>query len=213
MKRPSPATVISMIALVFAMTGTAFAAVNYARNAGAVDGKSAVADGASTKSAAGRLVATRRSGLFRGTIASKYIDPLIMRGVTGTFGRSYEVQDNQVLAPVPIGTIPGLGTLTASCLDQDQTAGQEDPSTNLVFANQSGDIVNISRTIGGGNPTVTAIANGTQHAFTISGSNTFELHVERKGTNYLARGVVRQDGRGTAAASCLVYGFALAVAG
>ena len=212
MKRPSPATVISLVALVFAMTGTAFAAVNYARNAGAVDGKSAVADGASTKAAAGRLVATRRSGVFRGTIAAKYIDPLIMRGVTGTFGRSYEVQDNQVLAPVAIGSIPGLGTLTASCVDQDQTAGQEDPSTNLVFANQSGDIVNVSRTIGGGNPTVTAIANGTQHAFTIAGSNSFELHVERKGTNYFARGVVRQDGRGTPAASCLVYGFALAVA-
>jgi hypothetical protein len=38
------------------------------------------------------------------------------------------------------------------------------------------------------------------------------MHIERKGVNYLAQGVVRQDGRSTPAATCLVYGFALAVA-
>ena len=42
---------------------------------------------------------------------------------------------------------------------------------------------------------------------------TFELHLERKGSNYFVHGVVRQDGRGTNAASCLVYGMAIAVAG
>ena len=37
--RPSPAMVVSLIALVFAMTGSAAAVVSFARNAGAVDGK------------------------------------------------------------------------------------------------------------------------------------------------------------------------------
>lgn len=211
--KPSPAMVVSIIALVMASTGSAVAAVSFARNAGAVDGKSAVANGATSKNAAGKLVATQKSGDDRGRIATKYLDlDGFAQGATSTFGRSYEVQDNQVLAPESIGSVPGLGTLTASCFDQDNAAGREDPATTVVFANQSGDAVNFSRTIGGGNPLVSALINGTQTQFTINGSTTFELHVERKGVNYFVQGTVRQDGRGTAAASCLVYGFALATA-
>jgi hypothetical protein len=205
--------VVAFAALVMATTGTAFAAVNFARNAGAVDGKSAVADGAARKDAAGRLVATQRRGANRGTIAAKYIDPGIARGVNTTFGRSFEVADNQTLAPVALGGIPGLGTLTSSCVDQSEAPGTEDPASRLVFANQSGEAVNVSRTVGNGNALVTAIPNGAVTDFTIGGSNTFELHIERRGVNYFVRGVVRQDGRGSAAASCLVYGFALATAG
>jgi hypothetical protein len=204
---------VAFAALVMATTGTAFAAVNYATNAGAVDGKSAVADGASKSAAAGRLVATRRSGTGKGTIASKYLDPGIARGVNSTFGRSFAVADNQTLAPVAIGGIPGLGTLTASCLDQSEAPGVEDPATQIAFGNQSGEAVNVSRTVGNGGALVAASPNGTLTSFTISGSNTFELHIERRGINYFVRGVVRQDGRGTDSAACLVYGFALATAG
>jgi hypothetical protein len=60
---------------------------------------------------------------------------------------------------------------------------------------------------------VNAVPNGTATSFNIDGSSTFELHLERKGTNYFVHGVVRQDGRGTSAASCLVYGVTLAVSG
>lgn len=210
-RRPSPATAISLVALVFAMTGTAFAAVNYATNAGAVDGKSAVADGASLSAAAGRLVATDRSGADRGRIDQRYLDARLMRGTTSKFGRAFDVADNQVLAPVAIGGIAGLGTLTAQCIDQDGAAGREDPLTRIVFANASGDVVNVSRTVGDGDPLIAPLPNAAQSAFDIRGSNTFELHIERKGVNYFARGVVRQDGARSAAASCLVYGFALAV--
>lgn len=205
--------VVAFAALVLATTSTAFAAVNFAKNAGAVDGKSAVADGASRKAAAARLVATRKSGSERGTISSRYLDPDLARGRTTTFGRSFQVADNQVLAPVTLGGIPGLGTLTASCFDQNKDVGKEDPATKLVFANQSGEAVNVSRTIGNGGALVAAIPNAAVTDFEIGGSNTFELHIERKGTNYFVRGVVRQDGRGSAAASCLVYGFALATSG
>lgn len=204
---------VAIAALVMATTGTAFAAVNFATNAGAVDGKSAVADGASTKAAAGRLVATRRTGSARGTIAAKYLDPGLARGVNTVFGRSLEVADNQVLAPVALGGIPGLGTLTTSCFDQAEAPNVEDPASRLVFANSSGDAVNVSRTVGNGGALVTALPNGAVTTFDIAGSNTFELHVERRGVNYFVRGVVRQDGRGTSSASCLAYGFALATAG
>jgi hypothetical protein len=72
LKRRSPSLVISLIALVMAMSGTAIAAVNFASNAGPVDGKSAVADGALRSQAAGGLVATQRSGDAKGTIRAKY---------------------------------------------------------------------------------------------------------------------------------------------
>lgn len=211
LKRPSPAMVVAITALVMASTGSAVAAIDFARNAGAVDGKSAVADGALRKAAAGRLVATQRKGADRGQIATKYLDlDGYAKGATSTFGRTFQVPDNQQLAPEPIGTVPGLGTLTASCLDQNATSLKEDPATTLVFTNSSGDAVNVSRTIGNTDPLVTALVTGTQTAFSITGSNTFSLHVERKGVNYLVQGVVRQDGRGTDNASCLVYGFSLA---
>ena len=51
--RPQPATIISIAALVMASTGSAFAAVDFARNAGAVDHKSAAGSGATLSHAAG----------------------------------------------------------------------------------------------------------------------------------------------------------------
>lgn len=214
LKRPSPAMVVALVALVMASTGSAVAAVSFARNAGAVDGKSAVASGALLKTAAGRLVATQRTGDDRGQIASKYLDlDGYARGATSTFGKAFDVPDNQTLAPEPIGGIAGLGTLTASCFDQQARPGEEDPATRVVFVNQSGDAVNVSRSVGNNNPLVTALLNGTQTEFVIGGSSTFKLHIERRGTNYFVQGTVRQDGRGSPAASCLIYGFAVAVAG
>jgi hypothetical protein len=211
---PSPAMGVALLALFVALAGTAFAAVNYATNAGAVDGKSAVANGASRSAAAGRLVATQKTGDAKGTIASKYLDlRSYARAGTSTFGKAFDVVDNATGALTPIGTIPGVGALTAQCLDQNAKVGVEDPATTVTFANSAGDAVNLSRTIGTSVPVVASMPNGTQDTFTISGSNTFQLHLERKGVNYLATGVVRQDGRNTPTASCLIYGFSLTVAG
>ena len=212
-KRPSPAMVVSIAALVMATTGSAIAAVDFARNAGAVDGKSAVASGATLKQATGKLVATQRTGPTAGRIAGKYLDLSgLARGVTSTFGKAFDVVDNATGAPVPIGAIAGLGTFTATCIDQDQKAGVEDPSTTLAFNNTSPDNLNYARTLGTGATDVSPLLKGAQAAFTITGSNTFTLHIEHKGVNYFTSGVVRQDGKGTAGASCLVYGFALGVA-
>ena len=73
-KLPSPAMVVAIMALLVALSGTAVAAVNFASNAGAVDGKSAVASSASLNSAAGKLVATQRSGAGKGRLAAKFLD-------------------------------------------------------------------------------------------------------------------------------------------
>lgn len=214
MKLPSPATTISCVALFVASGGTAVAAISYATNAGAVDGKSAVASGASTKDAAGRLVATQRSGDARGKIDDRYLDLRgYARASTATFGRSFEVSDNAQNAPTAIGSIPGFGAVQASCIDQNGDAGVEDPATTITFVNQSGTILNLARQVGNNNANVGALANGTQSSFTVGGSDTFELHAERSGINYFVRGTIRQDGRGTNAGSCLVYGFSLATAG
>jgi hypothetical protein len=207
-KLPSPATVISTVALIVALSGTAVAAVNFAQNSGAVDGKSAVASGASLKKAAGKLVATQRSGSGKGRIASKYLDlPALMRGSASTFGKASSVADNGALVPVAIGSVPGIGTLTETCKDENAAAGRLDPATTITLQNTSGEAINLMRVVGNASATVIPLPNGVVHEFTISGSNPFTLHIERRGTNTLVHGVVRQDGRNQPTAQCLVYGF------
>lgn len=206
---PSPAMVVALIALVLAGTGSAIAAVTYATNSGAVDGKSAVASGATLRQASGRLVATQRTGSDRGRIATRYLDlDGYTKGVADSFGQSSQVTDNATGAATTLSTIPGLGPLTATCADQNATAQVEDPITTITLSNTSREPINVARSVGWGNPSIFAQLAGTQSAFNIGGSNTFQIHLERRGVNAIVQGVVRQDGRGTPAAACLVYGFA-----
>ena len=200
---------VACTALFVALGGTGIAAVNYASRAGAVDGKSAVSATATLSKAGGKLVATQRSGSDKGQIPAKFLDNV---PVTQTFGQAFEVVDNATGAPQTIGSVAEIGTLTASCVDQAQQPGNEDPQTTISLTNSSGETVNIARTVGGGNPTLGPLANGTVHSFNINGSNTFRMHVERRGVNMLVDGTVRQDGRGSGAATCLVYGTVLRVA-
>ena len=211
-RRPSPAMVVALIALVMAMTGSAVAAVNFATNAGAVDGKSAVRSSVTRSTAAGRLVATASRGLLKGRIPGKFLDlSSAVHGTASTFGQSFNVVDNQALAPAQIGNVPGIGSVTASCVDQNPQPGVLNPSTTLTFANASGEAVNLMRRVASQDPVAEALPNGATHTFRILGSNTFELHLERRGINYVVNGVVRQDNPGTAAAACLIYGYALTI--
>src|SRR5512144_387166 len=165
--RPSPSMAVSIAALVMASTGTAVAAVDYAHNAGAVDGRSAVGNGASLKRAAGRLVATQRRGADRGRIATRYLDlDGTVHGRSSTFGRSFAVVDNQALAPTAIGTVPGIGTVTATCTDENQVAGRMNPATTIAVANTSGEAVNLSRSVGSNPYEIGALLDGTQTSFT-----------------------------------------------
>src|SRR5439155_18164752 len=94
---PSPSLVISIIALVMAGTGSAVAAVNFARNAGHVDGKSAVSARSSLRHAAGKLVATKRGGRERGKIPSKFLGGVFV-GSAARFGTTTPVVDNGTAA-------------------------------------------------------------------------------------------------------------------
>ena len=207
--RPSPAMVVSLIALVFAMTGSAAAVVSFARNAGAVDGKSAVSAASSKTRAAGKLVATRRTGPLRGTIPLQFLDPAT--GRSQQYGQATDVIDNGGAAPFTIASIAGFGTLQATCGDQNRTAGREDPTTTITFINQSGQSVNFARALGSGQTSVAGLVPNQTASFTVNGSNTYVINVLKQGTSLLVNGVVRQDGTGSASAFCVNYGQATQV--
>ena len=200
--RPSPATVISIIALVMATSGTAVAATNYARNAGAVDKKSAVGASSSTTRAAGKLVATARGGSYKGKIPWKFLAQV--PNADG-FTAPFLVQDNATGATTVLDQT-SFGRLEASCQDQSNRAGVEDPRTVLTFANTSGEAINFARRVGNGNGTLALLQNGTADSFTINGSNTFEYNLVQNSTHVLIQGAVRQDGRGTGSGACVVGG-------
>src|SRR6476646_2535110 len=84
LRLPSPAMVVAVIALVVALSGTAIAAVNFAQNAGAVDGKSAVGAKASLHSAAGKLVATSTGGNGKGQIPARFLEGVVRGGTQTT---------------------------------------------------------------------------------------------------------------------------------
>ena len=201
--RPSPAMAVACTALFVALGGTSIAAVNYARNAGAVDGRSAVKASTTTTRAAGRLVATNASGPNRGRIPGKFLAGVAR---ASSFGSAVEVVDNATGAPATLGTAPGIGTLTATCADQSNRPGVEDPITTITLNNSSGTTINVAKRVGGRDAEVLPQAPNTAQSITVGGSNTFELHAQNGPVSMVIDGVIRQDGRGTATASCLFYG-------
>jgi hypothetical protein len=207
LKAPSPAMAVALAALFVASSGTAVAAVSYATNAGKVDGRDAVSSKSSTAKAAGSLVATAGSGPLKGQIPGKFLAE-VMRGDADSFARSAAVNDNANDVPSPIASITGIGTLTATCGDQNAKAGIEDPITQLTFSNTSGKVINFARTVGNGDPTIGVVLPNTVSTTNIGGSSTFRITLEQDGRNSVFDGVVRQDGRATADAHCLVYGLA-----
>jgi hypothetical protein len=205
--RPSPATVIATVALVMATTGTAVAAVNYASNAGRVDGLSAVSAGSSNNRAAGNLVATARGGSNKGKIPNKFLADV---AESNPFVTAFNVEDNATGATAVLSTTP-LGTLSASCQDQSNAAGTEDPRTVITFTNSSGVTINFARRPGASEATIGTLANGTVDSLTINGSNTFRYQIESNGLQLLIDGVVRQDRPAPNNGTCFVYGTVQAI--
>jgi hypothetical protein len=205
-KRPTPAMLVACIALFVALGGTSFAAVNYARNAGKVDGKDAVKSSRSRDKAAGNLVATYPGGHLKGQVAHKF---LAETPLARPFGRALAVADNAASAPVIIGALPSVGALTATCADQAARPGVEDPVSTISFVNGSGNLVNVAKRVGVQAAEIGITPSGTVASVVVRGSNTFEFNLNLSGTDVLVEGVVRQDGAGSAAANCLVYGTVL----
>jgi hypothetical protein len=134
-----------------------------------------------------------------------------VQGAGQPFVQSVPVSDNANLAPVPLVSVPGVGTLSAGCDDQARNPGRENPLTVLAFTNQAGAFISFERTLGQGQPAVTAIDNNAVASASIPGSTTFSYNLQNGLTNLQINGVVRQDGVGTADGRCVVYGSALRV--
>ncbi len=203
---PSPAMGVALAALVMASTGTAVAAATYATNAGKVDGRDAVSSKTSNDKAAGKLVATAGAGPLKGKIPGRFLAE-VQLGDADSFGRFADVQDNATDVPSTLTTIPQTGTLSASCGDQNGKAGTEDPISQIVFSNTAPSNVNVARSTSNGAPEVSVVPPNTTVTINIGGTSTFRMHLERGGVNSLVEGVVRQDGRNTGSAQCLIFGY------
>jgi hypothetical protein len=203
LKRPSPAMVVACVALFVALGGTSIAAVNYARNAGKVDGKSAVAASRSLNRAAGNLVATYRHGRLKGQLAHKF---LAETSLARPFGKYLDVNDNVASAPATLVDTGALGTITATCGDQSAKPGVEDPAVTITYVNDTGQIVNVASRVGAGKANVGNLATGTVSSVIVNNSNTFEFLVNLFGRTTIVQGVARQDGAGSPDAHCLLYG-------
>lgn len=221
LKMPSPAMVVAIIALVMASTGGAIAAVNFARNAGAVDGKSAVSSTSSLKRAAGKLVATKPSGSFRGRIPAKFLElnsasVIKGQGSAQSFSKAIQVVDNSQTAPQALLTLPGFGTLAVSCRDTAPAAGRTDPQTILNFVNQSGRAINLSREVDGTPPFIRSLPNATtdSQGLTLGNPHQFQYTMESFGTSVVIVGAEGQFGQtGTAGTQCVQWGQALRTSG
>ncbi len=200
---PSPSMVVAIVALVMATTGSAVAAVDFARNAGAVDGKSAVGASSSLKGAKGKLVATQAGGVNSGKIPGKFVADVIggNGGIT-TIARAQDVNDGMIGAPVQLAVIPGFGTITSVCRDQAPPPGNENPAQDISFNNASGEAVSYAREVGANDAVITVPANGTSTPFTINGSNTFRIILHKGSSSVTIDGIARQDGSGTPTAQC-----------
>ena len=200
-RRPSPSMVVAIIALVMASAGTSIAAVSYATNSGAVDGLSAVRAG-SPDSAAGKLVATARTGVRKGTIPSYHLSGVPQ---SDSFSQLFSVPDNQTGGQVTLDETE-LGRLSAACSDENNTAGNENPTAAITLTNTNAAEVNFARHVGTGAANSGILAPNTVHTFSIGGANTFLVHVAQFGANIIYQGFIRQINQGTADAQCLIVG-------
>jgi hypothetical protein len=207
-RTPSPAMTVACIALFVALGGTAIAAVDYATNAGAVDGKSAVASDARAPQAAGNLVATAPKGTDRGRIPARFLAGVVQ---ASAFGKALDVTDNTTGTNATLASVPGIGKLTATCQDQSDRVTVEDPATVIALTNKSGAAIALAKQLGGNNANVLEQANETVQMLIVTGSNTFRMSAQTRRTTILIDGVLRQDGRGTPDASCRFYGTIMVV--
>ena len=215
LRLPSPAMVVAVIALVVALSGTAIAAVNYAQNAGAVDGKSAVGAKASLREAAGKLVATSTGGSGKGRIPARFVDG-VMRGGTTTLSKYLRTTDNQAGRLTPLIIIPGIGRFDAQCDDVDPTPGTQTTRTSINFTASRAAGVNVSRLLGrdigaSDRPQVFNAPKGQPVSILAGADGLFEVIMESKGRSVLITGAARTDNGPGPQAACLIWGTAFRV--
>lgn len=215
LRMPSPAMVVALVALFVALSGTAVAVVGYARNAGAVDGKSAVSASSSLDRARGKLVATASAGPNRGRIPDKFVSG-VMRGGATSLTRYLRVVDNAEGPVVPLAIIPRIGRLDAQCRDQDPTPGIESTQTVITFTASDPGGVNVSRLLGrdiesARNAVVFTALKDQPVAILSFADSLFQLVLQARDRTVFVNGASRSDANRTADAKCLIFGVALRV--
>ena len=214
-RMPSPAMVVALVALTVALGGTAVAAVDFARDAGAVDGKSAVSSSASLAAAKGKLVATAADGPARGRLPGRFVSD-VMRGASTSISRYLRVVENEPGPVVPLADIPGIGRFEAQCRDQDPAPDAKSTQTIITFTAADPKGVNVSRISGrdidNSRDGVVFTALPTQAVPVISFADTmFQLILQAGARTVFVSGSARSDGNHTARAACLIWGIALRV--
>jgi hypothetical protein len=214
-RMPSPAMVVALVALVVALSGTAVAAVDYARNSGAVDGKSAVSSNATLGTSKGRLVATASSGSARGRLPGRFVSD-VMRGGATSISKYLRAVDNQPGPVVAIATIPGIGKFEAQCRDQDPAPNVKSTQTIVTFTASQPGGVNVSRLTGrdidNSRDGIVFTALPTQAVPVISIADTmFQLILQSGPKTVFLSGSARSDANRTANAACLIWGIGLRV--
>jgi hypothetical protein len=219
-RRPSPALVLSVIAVVLSLTGASVAAIDYARDAGAVDHKSAVGASSSRDRAAGKLVATAGSGSLKGQIPSRFLDlGGTLHGAHTSFQKSIPLavnlnqpsatrtSDRTLYNSATLVELPDNVTVAATCSQQTQGSGKSDPQTTIALTNTSGHTLNVAHWVGGTQTAVVfTLADNHGNGFNITESNTFGYDIELNGTHTMIQGVFRQDSTDTGPA-CTLYGY------
>ena len=214
-RMPSPAMVVAIIALIVALSGTAVAAVDFARNAGAVDGKSAVSASASLRRSAGKLVAAASAGPGAGRIPGRFVSD-VMRGGSTSLSRYIRAVDNQDGPVVPLAIIPHIGRLDAQCRDQDPTPDVKSTQTLVTFTASEDSGVNVSRLlgsdIGSSREGVVFTALKDQPVAVMQFADSlFQLTLQARERTVFISGAARPDLNRTAAAACLIFGVGLRV--
>jgi hypothetical protein len=209
--------VVALIALFVASSGTAVAVVSYARNAGAVDGKSAVASSSSLARASGNVVATARSGHDRGRIPGRFVAG-VMRGGATSLTRYLRVVDNAAGPVVPLAIIPHIGRLDAQCRDQDPAPGVESTQTVITFTATDTAGVNVSRLLGrdiesARNAVVFTALKDRPVPILSFADSLFQLILQARERTVLINGASRSDANRSPNAACLIFGIGLRVSG
>lgn len=207
--------VVALIALFVASSGTAVAVVSYARNAGAVDGKSAVSASSSLTRAGGKLVATATTGRNRGRIPNRFVSG-VMRGGATSLTRYLRVVDNAEGPVVALAIIPRIGRIDAQCRDQDPTPGVESTQTVITFTAADPGGVNVSRLLGrdiesARNAVVTTALVDQPLPILSFADSLFQLVLQARDRTVFVNGASRSDANLTADARCLIFGIALRV--
>jgi hypothetical protein len=214
-RTPSPAMVVAIVALVVALSGTAVAAVDFARNAGAVDGRSAVSARAPLRVAAGKLVATVNAGPRKGRIPGRFLSD-VMRGGATSLTRYLRAVDNAAGPVVPLAIIPRIGRLDAQCRDQDPTVGVKSTQTLVSFTASDPGGVNVSRLLGSDigssreGVVFTALKDQPVPILQFADS-LFQLTLQARDRTVFVTGAARPDLNRTPAAACLIFGIGLRV--